>query len=141
MSEEELIAFFSKGEKAEKTPRNANPNSQSSSQNPSQNTNTSSSKSKNNKKERKTNKKLMSRGPGKNIQCHPVRLIREFDPEKRLSVSGQLLPSGNHLGPDRSFGRSMEFEKFPQGHTQAPKQRFRKQSLRPCPDRSSRLTK
>jgi len=53
MSEEELIAFFSKGDKAEKTPRNANPNSQSSSQNPSQNTNTSSSKSKNNKKKGK----------------------------------------------------------------------------------------
>jgi len=56
MSEEELIALFSKGEKAEKTPRNANPNNQSSIQVPVQNTNTNSTKSgksKNNKKKGK----------------------------------------------------------------------------------------
>jgi hypothetical protein len=57
MSEEELIALFSKGEKAEKTPRNANPNNQSSIPVPLQNTVTSSSgksgKSKNNKKKGK----------------------------------------------------------------------------------------
>jgi hypothetical protein len=53
MSEEELIALFSKGEKAEKTPRTANPNNQSSTQIPSQNTNTASTKSKNNKKKGK----------------------------------------------------------------------------------------
>lgn len=51
MSEEELIALFSKGEKAEKTPRNANPNNQTSSPDPVQNI--SSSKSKNNKKKGK----------------------------------------------------------------------------------------
>ena len=51
MSEEELIALFSKGEKAEKTPRNANPNNQSSIQVPVQNTVTG--KSKNNKKKGK----------------------------------------------------------------------------------------
>ena len=48
MSEEELIALFNKGEKAEKTPRNANPNNQTSIQTPLQNT-----KSKNNKKKGK----------------------------------------------------------------------------------------
>ena len=56
MSEEELIALFSKGEKAEKTPRNANPNNQSSIQVPVQNANnpsTKSGKSKNNKKKGK----------------------------------------------------------------------------------------
>jgi hypothetical protein len=53
MSEEELIALFSKGEKAEKTPRNANPNNQFSIQVPVQNTNTNSTKSKNNKKKGK----------------------------------------------------------------------------------------
>jgi len=52
MSEEELIALFSKGEKAEKTPRTANPNNQTSSQAPVQN-NSSSGKSKNNKKKGK----------------------------------------------------------------------------------------
>jgi hypothetical protein len=52
MSEEELIALFSKGEKAEKTPRTANPNNQSSTQVPVQN-NSSSGKSKNNKKKGK----------------------------------------------------------------------------------------
>jgi hypothetical protein len=51
MSEEELVALFSKGEKAEKTPRNANPNNQTSTQTPSQNT--SSTKPKNNKKKGK----------------------------------------------------------------------------------------
>ena len=51
MTEEELIALFSKGEKAEKTPRNANPNNQPSSQVPLQNT--TSSKPKNNKKKGK----------------------------------------------------------------------------------------
>lgn len=49
MSEEELVALFSKGEKAEKTPRTANPNNQQS----LQNTNTTSSKPKNNKKKGK----------------------------------------------------------------------------------------
>ena len=53
MSEEELIALFSKGEKAEKTPRNANPNNQNSTQSSVQNTNTNSTKSKNNKKKGK----------------------------------------------------------------------------------------
>jgi len=57
MSEEELIALFSKGEKAEKTPRTANPNNQNSTQTSTQtslqNTNTTSSKSKNNKKKGK----------------------------------------------------------------------------------------
>ena len=48
MSEEELVALFSKGEKAEKTPRNANPNNQPSVQNTS-----TSTKSKNNKKKGK----------------------------------------------------------------------------------------
>jgi hypothetical protein len=52
MSEEELIALFSKGEKAEKSPRAANPNNQSSVQNSNTNT-TSSTKSKNNKKKGK----------------------------------------------------------------------------------------
>jgi hypothetical protein len=51
MSEEELIALFSKGEKAEKTPRNANPNNQPSVQNTG--TTTTSTKSKNNKKKGK----------------------------------------------------------------------------------------
>jgi hypothetical protein len=56
MSEEELIALFSKGEKAEKSPRAANPNNQASVQNTNANTNTnttSSTKSKNNKKKGK----------------------------------------------------------------------------------------
>jgi len=54
MTEEELIALFSKGEKAVKTPRTANPNNQVSSQVPLQNTNTTAStKSKNNKKKGK----------------------------------------------------------------------------------------
>jgi len=54
MSEEELIALFSKSEKAEKTPRTANPNNQSSTQAPLQNNNSSSTtKSKNNKKKGK----------------------------------------------------------------------------------------
>jgi hypothetical protein len=53
MSEEELIALFSKGEKAEKTPRNANPNNQPPGQAPLQNTTNSSTKSKNNKKKGK----------------------------------------------------------------------------------------
>lgn len=51
MSEEELVSLFSKGEKAEKTPRNANPNNQPSTQTVSQNT--ASTKSKNNKKKGK----------------------------------------------------------------------------------------
>jgi hypothetical protein len=53
MSEEELIALFSKSEKAEKTPRNANPNNQPPGQAPLQNTTNSSTKSKNNKKKGK----------------------------------------------------------------------------------------
>jgi hypothetical protein len=53
MSEEELIALFSKGEKAEKTQRNANPNNQPLGQAPVQNTSNSSNKSKNNKKKGK----------------------------------------------------------------------------------------
>jgi len=53
MSEDELIALFSKGEKAVKTPRSANPNNQTSSQPPLQNTNNPSTKSKNNKKKGK----------------------------------------------------------------------------------------
>jgi len=53
MSEEELVALFNKGEKAEKTPRNANPNNETSGQKPQQNTNTNSSKTKNNKKKGK----------------------------------------------------------------------------------------
>jgi hypothetical protein len=53
MSEEELIALFSKSEKAEKTPRNANPNNQNSLQTPLQNNSSSSGKSKNNKKKGK----------------------------------------------------------------------------------------
>jgi hypothetical protein len=57
MSEEELVALFSKSEKAEKTPRNANPNNQTSTQNSTQsslqNNSTTSTKSKNNKKKGK----------------------------------------------------------------------------------------
>ena len=57
ISEEELIALFSKEEKPVKTPRNANPNNQSSSQTQTQGqpqgTNTVSGKSKNNKKKGK----------------------------------------------------------------------------------------
>jgi hypothetical protein len=50
MTEEELIALFSKGEKAEKTPRNANPSNQLQ---PTVQASSSSTKSKNNKKKGK----------------------------------------------------------------------------------------